>query len=731
MGAGKALAGLLMTAGMATADPRPDILVIVADDLGFSDLGSYGGEIRTPTLDSLAMGGARFTQMHNAARCCPTRASLLTGLYAHQAGLGRNGNPMNRNGATLPEILGSAGYQTCMVGKWHLSDDIERSDQLAWLSHRVQYPTFADTNTYPVKRGFQRHWGTIWGVLDYYDPFSLVEGTKAIPTVPAGYYHTDALNDKAVEYLEEMGRSDQPIFLYLAHNAPHWPLHAPESEVQRYAARYTEGWDSLRVRRYRKQLEMGLISAGQYPLPDFENDNPWTAAADKAWHARNMAVHAAMVDRMDQGLARVIAKLKQLGRFDNTLILFLSDNGASPEVTGGPGYDRPNTTRDGTPITYGGRPQNGGGTVWGGIGPMWANAANTPFRYWKKESYEGGIATPFFVHWPQGLKLPKGSVNSQLGHVIDIAPTLLAAAGVAQPATWNGHVLKPMEGKSLLPVFQGGGALPERELFWEHEGGRASRKGPWKAVSLAGQPWQLFDMTASRTETENLAGTHAAKLAELTSAYDAWLSRVNAATPVTLKLVSPNGGESWAATSVQTVRWATTNAMGIHNVRLEFNAGAGWQTIAASTPHDGEFAWTVPAPAAPRVKVRVRSAESAHVDSSDGTFAITPGSGVAPTLRPSGGFMFDVDGRPLIFPAWRGAAPEGVAIADAAGRLVRSYSLAPGAAPSWDARNEAGHRVSPGVFSVTLIRKGQPSISRKVLIHNPGPARAPSARVSQ
>jgi arylsulfatase A-like enzyme len=708
---------VLAVALAAWSDPRPDILVIVADDLGFSDIGAYGGEIRTPTLDSLAGGGVRFSQFHNAARCCPTRASLLTGLYAHQAGLGRNGASLNRNGATLAELLGSNGYQTSMVGKWHLSEDVSHPDQLDWLSHRASYPTFSDTMTYPSKRGFQEHWGTIWGVIDYFDPFSLVHNTAPIPSVPAGHYQTDALNDKAVEYLDRLGRDDRPFFMYLAHNAPHWPLHARPEDIQRYENAYQDGWDSLRVRRYRRQQEIGLITPAQYPLPPFEDVNPWINVADKAWHARNMAVHAAMIDRMDQGLAKVIAKLKEVGRFDNTLILFMSDNGASPENYTVPGYDRPNALRDGTPVTHGGRPQNGGQTVWGGIGRMWANAANTPFRFWKVESYEGGAASPLIVHWPKGLKLPAGSVHQQLSHAIDILPTCLAAAGVAYPEAYQGNLLKPVEGASLLPVLQGGTALPERELFWEHEGGRAVRQGPWKLVSLPNKPFELYNLSADRTETANLAAANAARVEAMRTRYETWLARVNAATPITLKVTAPNGGESWPSGSRQAVRWATTNALAIRHVKLEFNAGAGWQTIAAAAPHTGEFQWTVSAPVAAKVRLRVTSLQTSHADTGDGEFTVTAPSDLQGRAAASGApFSLLAQGGLVTFPQWTGPYPDRILISDLAGRRVRLLEVRPSLLPAWDGRDDSGRRLPPGVYSATPSLAGGKGKSRSVVL---------------
>jgi arylsulfatase len=400
-------------------------VVILTDDMGFSDLGCYGGEVRTPNIDALAAGGVRFTRFYNASRCCPTRASLLTGLYPHQVGLAHNGRDLARDAPTVAELLRAAGYQTAMAGKWHLSETAPldgRPDgprHLAWLNHQADHDrTFADVRTYPVGRGFERHYGPIWGVVDYFDPFSLVEGTEPVKKVPDGYYLTDAIAAKAVEYVRAMARDDRPFFLYVAHCAPHWPLHARPEDIARYRETYRDGWHALRAARYRRQVEMGLVDPATHPLPALTGRGPdWDAldAAQRDYEAALMAVHAAMVDRVDQGLGDLVRALKDTGRYDDTVIFILSDNRASPERYTRPGFDRASRTRDGRPIRYAGRFEPGSENTWGYLGPFWASAANTPYRYWKAESFEGGCHTPLVVHWPAGLAAPAARPSAGLG----------------------------------------------------------------------------------------------------------------------------------------------------------------------------------------------------------------------------------------------------------------------------------------------------------------------------
>jgi arylsulfatase A-like enzyme len=534
--------------GVATAAPaptparRPNIVVILLDDLGYSDLGCYGGEIHTPNIDRLAASGVRFTRFYNAARCCPTRAALLTGLYPHQVGLARNGRNLTRDGATIAELLRTAGYQTAMAGKWHLSETVPLNGKAAsrehfsWLEHQTNRDRpFADPNTYPVNRGFERHYGTIWGVVNYFDPFSLVEGTRPVEDVPDDYYLTDAITAKSVEFIHTMSRKEMPFFLYVAHCAPHWPLHARPEDIDRYRNTYRSGWHALRDQRYRKQVERKLIDPATHPLPKLMGTGPdWDAlGAEELDHESNlMAVHAAMVDRVDQGIGTILRTLQEARCSENTIIFLLSDNGASPERYLDPGFDRPSATRDGRPIRYTGRFTPGPETTWGYIGSYWASAVNTPFRYWKAESFEGGCHTPMIVHWPAGLALSAGSTVDQLGHVIDLMPTCLELAGVSYPARHAGHQLAPLEGKSLAAILQGGHHEDRHDaLFFEHEGGRAVIADGWKLVARRKAGWELYHIANDATETHDLTKSQPRRVAELEEKWRTWATRVGARIP--------------------------------------------------------------------------------------------------------------------------------------------------------------------------------------------------------
>jgi arylsulfatase len=535
------LTGVAPASAAPNAGRRPNIVVIVLDDLGYSDLGCYGGEIRTPNIDRLAAGGLRFTRFYNASRCCPTRAALLTGLYPHQVGLAHNGRSLTRDGATIAELLRSAGYQTAMAGKWHLSETVPLNgkaaspEHLAWLNHQAERDRpFADVDTYPVRRGFERHYGTIWGVADYFDPFSLVEGTEPVRDVPDDYYLTDAITAKSVEFLRAMAHADRPFFLYVAHCAPHWPLHARPEDIDRYRATYRGGWHALRQERYRRQVASGLVDPGTHPLPELMGRGPdWDAldAGRRDQESALMAVHAAMVDRVDQGVGAILRALDETGRSEDTILFLLADNGASPERYTEPGFDRASATRDGRPIRYTGRFRPGAETTWGYIGSYWANAANTPYRYWKAESFEGGCHTPMVVYWPGGPAFPRGTTTDQAGHVIDLMPTCLELAGVDYPARYAGHELKPLEGKSLVPILSGRPREDHRALFFEHEGGRAVVAGGWKLVARAGGAWELYHLAADATETRDLAARRPERVAELAAMWRAWAGRVGAAIP--------------------------------------------------------------------------------------------------------------------------------------------------------------------------------------------------------
>ena len=533
----------------STQSKQPNFVVLMLDDLGFSDLGCYGGEIRTPNIDSLAGNGLRFRSFYNSSRCCPTRASLLTGMYPHQVGLAYNGRDLSRDAATVAETLRGSGYQTAMAGKWHLSSTVPINgndrdrEHLAWLNHQADYDrAFANPATYPINRGFEHHFGPIWGVVDYFDPFSLVDGTKPVKNVPDDFYMTDAISAKSVEYIDTMSRTDKPFFLYVAETAPHWPLHARPEDIARYKGRYDKGWHALREERYERQVKMGLIDPKTHPLPTLMGRGPdWDkfSPEERKHQAELMEVHAAMVDRADQGVGKIIQALKVANKFDNTVFMVVADNGASPERYLESGFDRSSETRDGKPIQYRGNFHPGSETTWGYIGAYWANALNTPYRYWKVEAFEGGCHTPMIVHWPQGLKTSPGSLTDQTGHVIDVTPTCLELAGVTAPATMNGHNLKPLEGKSLAPIFNGQTRDGHKDLYFEHQGGRAllSDDG-WKLVASVGKPWELYNLASDATETQNLADGESERVDLMNQMWVKWADRVGAKVPAELRRTS-------------------------------------------------------------------------------------------------------------------------------------------------------------------------------------------------
>jgi arylsulfatase A-like enzyme len=520
---------------------RPNIIVIMADDMGFSDAGCYGGEIRTPNLDFLAQNGIRYTQFYNTSRCCPTRASLLTGLYNQQAGIGKMTDAEDEpgylghiasNAVTLAEVLRQAGYHTAMCGKWHVANTNGMStpqQQMDWLDHHTERDTFSALGQYPTSRGFEKYFGTIWGVVDYYDPFSLVSGTTPIRTVPKDYYHTDAINDTAVAYIEGYANSTQPFFLYVAENAPHWPLMALPEDIERYRNTYKAGWDVIRKARYDKMAVMGLIDPMTTPLSERWQDSlNWDKNPDTAWDAMAMAVHAAMIDRMDQGIGRIIGALRQIGQLDNTLIVFLSDNGASAEdaASFGPGFDRPAETRDGRKIFY---PIHkdvmpGPETTYSSIGPRWANVCNTPYRYWKTESYEGGIHTPMIAFWPKGITAKRGSFCNHVGHVMDFMNTFIELAGATYPRQYKGYAILPTTGISLAPTFRGEATAGHEQLFNEHYGARYARERDWKLVALSRDTshWQLYDLATDRSETKDVAAEHPDEVRRLDSLWWGW-----------------------------------------------------------------------------------------------------------------------------------------------------------------------------------------------------------------
>lgn len=523
-------------------DKKPNIILIMADDLGFSDLGCYGGEINTPNLDRIAKQGLQFTQFYNVSRCCPTRASLLTGLYNHDAGIGDMTTAENaegykghlgKNTVTIAEVLKEAGYRTAMTGKWHVSNTLTQpnaQEQMKWLNHQAEHPLFSPIAQYPTSRGFEKYYGTIWGVIDFFDPFSLVEGTTPVKDVPKDYYHTDAINDKTVDYIKEYSQSGSPFFLYVAHNAPHWPIQALPEDIEKYKDTYKVGWDVIRENRYKKMVKLGLIDSSKTKLsPRHPGKGSWENNPHKEWDARAMAVHAAMIDRMDQGIGRMLKALEETGELDNTIIVFLSDNGASAELSDryGPGFDRPGQTRDGQKISYATDKSvmPGSQTTFFSIGPDWANVANTPYRLWKSQSLEGGVHTPMIISWPKGIK-NKGTKSDQVGHVMDFMATFVDVAGAKYPKQYQGNEITPLEGNSLSPILKGGKMKGHNALFNEHEGSKYVRYQNWKLVLAGGKKdWQLYDIEHDKSELNDLAAEHPEKVTMLSVMWNDWAQK--------------------------------------------------------------------------------------------------------------------------------------------------------------------------------------------------------------
>ena len=535
------LAAFLVAVVPATAPAaeRPNVLLVLADDLGFSDVGCYGGEIATPTLDALAANGVRFRQFYNCTRCCPTRASLLTGLYPHQAGVGDmtgdDGQPGYRgfpqpNTVTIAEVLRRAGYHTSMVGKWHLGGPKRPG---------------------PTDRGFDEFYGMIGGFNSCFqeNPFytRLPAGRAKRPYPKDAFYSTDAFGDYALDFLALARRERKPFFQYLAFNAPHFPLHAKPEDIQKYADTYAVGWDRLREARHAKQLELGLFSKGTPLSPrspfttrrDFlrTGANPaWdTLPADRrADLARRMAVFAAMVECMDRNIGRVVADLKSHGELENTLILFLSDNGACAEWDpfGFDGSSGPkNILHTGEQLAAMGGPR-----TYHSYGSGWANAGNTPFRLYKHDCYEGGVRTPLIAHWPKGIAA-KGEFRDQVGHVIDVMATCVDVGRAEYPANRGDAVVTPMEGKSLAPAFAGK-PLDRAFLAWEHEGNRAIRAGRWKLVAKTGGPWELYDLDADPVELTDRAAAEPERVKDLSAKWDAWAKRCHV-----LRAAAPKNGK--------------------------------------------------------------------------------------------------------------------------------------------------------------------------------------------
>ena len=525
---------------------RPNVVLVLADDLGYSDLGCYGGEINTPQLDALAAGGLRFTQFYNCARCCPSRASLLTGLYPHQAGIGAmstdDGAPGYRgalrpNCVTFAQVLKGAGYKTAMAGKWHVGDNLS-----------------------PIDRGFDDFYGWTRGYgVDSWEPRMMVRlpvGRSQRSYPPGEFFATDALTDHALDFLASMRSATSPWLLYVAYQAPHFPVQSRAADAAGYADIYKAGWDAIREQRLARQKSIGLVpnstelpprsaiphevAARRLGSLTADGNNPaWETLPEdrRADLARRMAAYAGMVAGLDRNVGRLIADLRTHGELDNTLILFLSDNGAcaewepfgfdlqpTPNPQPGVGVNAgtqaaPNLLRRGNELA-----EIGGPTSFISYGSAWANASNTPWRLYKHYGHEGGISTPLIVHWPARIHA-KGEFRPQPGHLIDVLPTLQEVSGATYPRELAGSPITPAEGRSLVPAFENG-PLNRELLAWEHEGNAAIRVGDWKLVRKgAAGPWELYNLANDRTELRDLAGQQPERIKELAASWQTWAER--------------------------------------------------------------------------------------------------------------------------------------------------------------------------------------------------------------
>jgi len=509
---------------------KPNVVLILNDDMGYSDLGCYGGEVQTPNLDRLAAHGLRFSQFYNTARCSPSRASLLTGLHPHQTGVGiltydsgpegYAGN-LNHRCVTIPQVLKANGYRTYMSGKWHVASSLT-----------------TPTDTWPMQRGFDEFYGTIIGAGSFYDPNTLTRGNENIEheARKPGFFYTDAISDQAVAFIEQHQRehAGTPFFEYVAYTAPHWPLHAHDEDIAKYKGRFDEGWDTLREARLEKLVRSGVLDRQWQLSPRDPTQPPWSEAEHKAWLARCMEVYAAQIDRMDQGIGRILASLERTGQLDNTIVIFLADNGACAE-------DIPENvpidelveklmiarshTRDGEPVHFGNDPSRmpGPENTYQSYGQAWANLSNTPFRYYKHWIHEGGISTPLIVHWPAGIAA-RNEIRHTPGYLPDIMATIVDLTGSRYPATFEGRAIEPLEGVSLAPSF-GADGVDRKAMFWEHEGNAAVRIGKWKLVRAYPGPWELYDMEADRTELHDVAAQHPERVADMARQYEAWAKR--------------------------------------------------------------------------------------------------------------------------------------------------------------------------------------------------------------
>ena len=492
---------------------RPNIILIMADDMGYSDLGFMGSGINTPNIDRLAKNGVVFSQCYNSGRCCPTRASLLTGQYAHHTGMGwmtasNLGTPgytgdLNAQCVTIAQVLHQADYACYMTGKWHVTYDGFMKPE-------------GPKHNWPLQRGFDKYYGDLAGGRNYYTPETLTSGNEMLKA-PANFYLTTAITDSSVSIINQHFKmhKEKPFFFYVAYYAPHRPLQALQKDIAKYRGKFMDGWDKNRKQRYERLKKLGIINENVVLTQRDENVPDWNSLTDaekKVWDAR-MAVYAAQIDCMDQGIGQIIATLKKNGELENTVILFLSDNGGCAELQG------ENLTLEDLPSLGGEENQQSYRT-------NWANVSNTPFREYKSFVHQGGISTPLIVSWPEKIK-NKGKISSQVGHVIDVMPTILEMAGASYPEVFNGNAIHAFQGKSLLPALNGK-VFKREPLFFEHEANRAVIDGDWKLVSNGTRKfpfegeWELYNLTNDRSETKNLIRQYPKKAAELETLWTKW-----------------------------------------------------------------------------------------------------------------------------------------------------------------------------------------------------------------
>ena len=493
----------LLPSALPAAPARPNIILIMADDMGFSDAGCYGGEVQTPNIDRLAREGLQFTHFYNNAKCTTTRASLLSGMYPRGSG---NSIPLEI--PTIGEAMRQAGYQTGLSGKWHLG---------------------SKTPQRPVDRGFDEYYGLMDGCCNFFNPAQpdpdykggkvrvFGHNDELIREFPTGYYSTDAFTDHTIATIQEFHRAGKPFFIHLAYTAPHYPLHARPEDIAKYRGKYSMGWEELRRTRHARQLEMGLLDPRWKLSPTDSKSYDWETSS-KEWEDLRMATYAAMIDRMDQNIGRLLSTLAELKIDDNTLVMFLSDNGGCSEEPGG----RDPSQEPGIIGTY------------TAVGPAWGWAQNTPFRRYKSWVHEGGISTPLLARWPSTIK--PGTRTAQVGHIIDVLPTCLDLAGAPYPKEFAGKPAVPVEGRSLTPVFRGTQRAPHDQLCWEWSGNCAIRMGDWKLVydSLnKSKRWELYNLAEDRTELNDLADLDSERVAMMRSAYVNWAKATGRKIPQT------------------------------------------------------------------------------------------------------------------------------------------------------------------------------------------------------